>query len=269
MGEKAGTISHNICIASYPRSGNTFLRHILWDVYGIFSWNNHDRYCYIRDCVNSEWVRPHDSFRINGRSYEPEVLHSMLQSRVIKTHDLPERMKPFLRTRPFVISLIRDGRDAVVSEAHHRSDIIQPGSPYLKNLEEAITAKRGSHFGGWSENVKAWLRKADLVIHFEQLITEPERITLLLAARLGLPEPDLSKLPTFESQRAGKGAFTTNEKEIEYRDEFTKLFFRRGETGVWRDEMPGNLQQLFLKLHGKTLQHLGYHQPHQHLKYWL
>jgi len=269
MGENAGEIRHNICIASYPRSGNTFLRHILWDVFGIFSWNNYNRYCYIRDCVNNPWIRPHDTFRINGRSYEPDDLASLLPSRVIKTHDLPGKTKPFLRTRPFVIHIIRDGRDAVVSEAHHRSDIIQQGSPFLMNLEEAVTAREGSHFGGWSENVRAWLRKANLVIHFEQLVAEPEHITMILASKLGLPEPDLSKLPTFESQRAGKGAFVTSEKEIQYRDEFPKLFFRKGESGVWRDEMPLNLQEQFLNLHGKTLDALGYLQPHQQLKYWL
>ena len=30
----------NVVLASFPRSGNTFLRNILIDVAGIYSWNN-------------------------------------------------------------------------------------------------------------------------------------------------------------------------------------------------------------------------------------
>lgn len=253
-----GEVTHNICIASYPRSGNTFLRNIFLDLFGIFSWNNYHRYRFLRETLDHPMIKKRDRFFLNDQLYRPEDLLELLPFQVIKTHDLPESNKEFLNTQPFVIYIIRDGRDAVISEAHHRSDIVEPGSSFAENLKEAVEAPGGSHFGGWSHNVKAWLPLADLVIHFEQLISEPELCCRKIASALSLPEPDFSKMPTFESQRSGKSAFITEKRLETYRDTFPKLFFRSGKVGAWRSEMDQAMQQLFVNTHGDLLNELGY-----------
>jgi len=249
---------YNICLASYPRSGNTFLRNILMEVFGVFSWNNYQRYMFLRDVVHHPLVKPKDRFYLNDRLVSPDEILERIPYQVIKVHGLPVDHRDFLKTKPFVICLIRDGRDAVVSEAHHRSNIVAPGSPFDQNLREAIEAAGGSHFGGWSNNVKQWLKRAHLVIRFEQLIAEPEKVIDLLYRELHLPEPDLTKIPTFESQRLGTGAFIHLEKETEYSDPFPHLFFRRGEAGAWKEEMTPEMQELFMQHHGKMLRKLGY-----------
>lgn len=249
---------YNLCLASYPRSGNTFLRNILMEVFGVFSWNNYHRYQFLREVVHHPLVKPKDRFYLNDKLISPEEILHRIPYQVIKVHGLPADHRDFLKTKPMVVCVVRDGRDAVVSEAHHRCDIVAPGSQFDQNLREAIEAAGGSHFGGWSNNVSQWLRKADLVIHFEQLIAEPEKVIEVLHRKFHLPSPDLTRIPTFESQRQGTGAFIHDEKEISYHDAFPKLFFRRGEPGAWREEMSAEMEALFIQHHGKMLHHLGY-----------
>ena len=74
---------------------------------------------------------------------------------VVKSHLLPHQLPEPLLQRP-IIYLIRDGRDAVVSVAHHRSDVMAVGSDFDQNLAEATFAAEGSHFSGWSNHTKTW-----------------------------------------------------------------------------------------------------------------
>lgn len=255
-------------LASYPRSGNTFFRNILMDVYGLFSWNGFSRYSYLKFAAFHPNCRPEDRFYINKQDRTPEEVRALLKYEIVKTHELPGQSGEMLDGKPFVVCIIRDGRDAVVSEAHHRADIVEPGSHFRTNLLEAIRAEGGSHFGGWSENVRSWLGKADLVFHFEQLIREPVRCMEKLSSLITLPPPDFEKMPTFASQRRGEGVFVRSDKEVDRRADFPKLFFRRGEPGAWQEEMDPESLHLFLEKHGQMLKELGYlAQDYQQLKY--
>lgn len=251
-------LTQNILIISYPRSGNTFLRNIFMEVFGLFSWNSYDRYLFLRDAMVHPGVRDKDRFFLNDRPMSPESLRPLLLSGIFKTHELPEGAQAILDTRPFIIYLVRDGRDAVVSEAYHRRDITSPGSHLATNLREAILAEGGSHFGGWSANVNAWIPKADLVIHFEQLITQPEICIRKLVSLMPLPDPAMGRIPTFESQRRGDGHFISHNRQEKYADAFPKLFFRKGKAGGWRDDLSHEMHQLFVTHHGATLASLGY-----------
>ena len=81
-----------IWLASFPRSGNTFFRIILYEVYGIESSAFH------RD--------PNRKLNLHYDRYP-----------VVKTHLLPNQLIPDDSNIPAVY-LVRDGRDALVSMAH-------------------------------------------------------------------------------------------------------------------------------------------------------
>ena len=224
-----------IFLSSFPRSGNTFLRNILFEVYGLES----------------------DEFYLEAVDTRLEDLKTYP---VIKTHELPSRLQAFDPDIP-VVYLVRDGRDSICSMAHHRSDLISPGSDYLQNLKEAIIADQGSFFGGWSRNAEDWLQRADLVIRFEDLIRDPIASTERIRAIYPLPEPVIENLPTFKSlkfgiPKYGHGAHpdTSDEKNIE----LSGKFFRKGKTGSWKEDMPDDLHSLFWSYHGETTQKFGY-----------
>jgi len=173
---------------------------------------------------------------------------------------MPSDLKPHDR-KAKSIYILRDGRDAMVSMAHHRKDIIAPGSDFQENLRAAIIAQGGSYFGGWSKNVEQWIKQADLVLYYEDLIADPRGCTERVRKLLNLPEPDYSKIPTFEQLKQGKpvyGGGWENDINSDVVDHYAVKFFRQGKAGTWKDELSSELHDLFWSYHGETMERLGY-----------
>lgn len=224
-----------IWLASFPRSGNTFFRNVLFEVYGIKSSTYHHETSYPVD-----------------EDYD--------QYQVVKTHLLPSQVKP---SDPSIKSvyIVRDGRDALVSIAHHRKDLIEPNSDFQINLLEAIVASGGSYFGGWSENVRQWSQRADIIIRFEDLITDPIKEIEKLRSIMHLPEPDLDKLPTFNSLKFGTPEYGSAKKYLEDKNErriHSGKSFRKGKVGGWKEEMTPEIENLFWLIHKSMMQKMGY-----------
>lgn len=226
-----------IWLASFPRSGNTFFRIVLHEVYGIASSTFHQETAYRVDADYDRYA-------------------------VVKTHLLPQQLVPDDPAIPAVY-LVRDGRDALVSIAHHRKDIVAPGSDFEMNLQEAIIAAEGSFFGGWSHNVACWLQRAAIVIRFEELIADPIACVERLRPILDLPEPQVEKLPTFQDLKTKPMPYGSGRRHrfpLTEQAKRRQFFFRRGKVGAWREEMPYALYCLFWKRHGDIMQQLGYPQ---------
>lgn len=178
----------------------------------------------------------------------------------VKTHLLPDQLPEEHRDAPKVY-LVRDGRDALVSLAHHRKDIIEPGTDFYTNLLEATLALGGSYFGGWSENVKQWTAEADVVIRYEDLIEDPLREVEKLRKVADLPEPNRERLPTFEKLKFGQPQYGSGATFLAREEEVAALAqknFRKGRAGSWKEEMPATLLPLVYELHGETLERFDY-----------
>ncbi len=214
-----------IWLASFPRSGNTFFRNILYQVYGLESSTFH------RD--------PQYPLIENYQAYP-----------FVKTHLLPADLAPQDASIKKVY-LVRDGRDALVSMAHHKKDLTRPGSDFYNNLLESILAWEDADFGGWSENVRQWSKAADLIIRYEDLIEDPLRETEKLRTLMELPPARSDRLPSFEELKHGQAKYG-GERGRQDRA------FRRGKAGSWQQEMPPELQRLFWEMHGDTMEQMGY-----------
>lgn len=213
-----------IWLASFPRSGNTFARNVLFDVYGL------------------------ESTEVNQKVFRHSSTYQEFP--VVKTHLLPADME-HIDEEDIVIYLVRDGRDALVSIAHHRSNIVEPGSDVQENLRLAVEAQKGSYFGGWDRNAAEWVSRADLVIRFEDLIKDPvAEIEKLRRIKPDLPTPDLSSIPTFESQKKGDSKYGPPRKK--------GLFFRKGEVGDWKNTMNDEVEKIFWDKCGDVMMLLGY-----------
>lgn len=140
-----------IWLASYPRSGNTFLRTILWQCFGL----------------RSSSIYPND---LGGNSrLEAYVGHIERQPGpssttaepgpdLIKTHEYPADGSP-------AIYVIRDGRAASASlqEFYHRT------------LSHEAVADGKHRFGSWADHVKAWHpwdRPDTLLLQYETMTTD-------------------------------------------------------------------------------------------------
>jgi len=258
---REATQKPNVVLASFPRSGNTFLRNILIDVAGIYSWNNIKVYNKaLKELGRLETVKKLHALNKPGER-KLLKLREQMSFRVIKTHEVPKKILPRCAEDTKIIYLVRDGRDALVSMAHHRKDIVEPGTDLIKNLKEAIRAPMGTYFGGWGKNVSQWNEIADLVIHFENLVNDPEKEIMRLKEVLDFPKMNMEKIPTFDSQRAGGSHFGGKKRDKlskEEQDQFNSKFFRSGGSGYWKDEMPPELQEKFWKKYGDEMLQMGY-----------
>ena len=223
-----------IWLASYPRSGNTFFRNVLFEVYGISSSTYH-------------------------LGKKKKVAPNLASFPIVKTHLLPHQL-PVEYQSIKSIYLIRDGRDASVSLAHHRKEIKKTNSNYLTNLTKVILGIGGNYPDGWSRHVKDWGNHSSIIIKYEDLIQDPIKQVERLRSIINLPKPQLEKLPTFQSQKKGNIQYgcEDNLKESEKR-KIANLFFRRGIIGSYKDEMPKLLQLLFWVKHKRQMKIFQYY----------
>jgi hypothetical protein len=185
-------------------------------------------------------VAPNIEARV-GRGATVASLAQAEQIYMLKTHDMPQEDHPALY-------LVRDGRDAFVSYAHFVQEYHEPvpvderASRFPSTLKQLIET---DPFGGWSANVLAWSRRSTptAVVRFEDLIQSPVE-SLRQAFRaidFTPPEQPDPHLPLFDKLHA----------------DFPQ-FYRRGQVGAWRDEMPPDVQDLFWKRHGEAMRVMGY-----------
>lgn len=224
-----------IWLASFPRSGNTFFRNVMFELYGLESY---------------------DYYPVRG----VKVRKDYTLFPIVKTHLLPWQIQPKDTAIP-AIYLVRDGRDALVSMAHQRKDIIATGSDFNENLKMAIVAEYGGYFGGWSENCRQWVQRAQLVIRYEDLISNTQETMERVRKLMHLPEPDYTRIPTFEQLKFGRPQYGNGTEELLGNlkvDNYPEKFYRKGKAGGWKDYMDDEMHDLFWSYHGEMMEHLGY-----------
>jgi hypothetical protein len=226
-------------LASFPRSGNTFFRIVLSEVYGI------------------------ESIEYSVGKKLPAI--DNLTPFAVKTHQLPSSLPRKYLELP-VVYLVRDGRDALVSVAHQKKDLVDIGTTFEQNLIDSIIAPWGTHFGGWGRNVREWLDRADVIIKFEDLIENPIGCIEKLRDFIELPEPNKAKLPTFKDLKEkeykyGSGSRKQLKNKNLTKEERRDKFFRRGKAGSWQDEMPEYLHSLFWMKNNDVMNMIGFYKP--------
>ena len=141
-------IADFVWLASYPRSGNTFLRTILWHAFGLRSAS-----VYQNDLGGNKELEEY----VGHIEHNPRLLDQLKETGValIKTHEYVKDSRP-------AIYVIRDGRAACVSlwEFYNRT------MPIKAVIE-------GQHrFGTWANHVRSWApwdRPNTLLLKYEQL----------------------------------------------------------------------------------------------------
>jgi hypothetical protein len=150
-----------VWLASWPRSGNTFVRIVLNQCFGLESYSLYND-AYFTDRVEITTLVGH-------RPYEGEqdkfIKWAEEQARLIaiKTHGPPTDDAP-------AIYVIRHGLAASVSLQHYLRDISSLDLPLLDIVQgNAI-------FGSWAKHVSEWnalARPNTLLVRYEELVSDP------------------------------------------------------------------------------------------------
>jgi Sulfotransferase domain len=161
--------------ASYPRSGNTFLRLVLYRLYGARSSTVYD----------VDGVAERLGADLVGFDERPSSINAMRAADAVyfmKTHR--QRDSQVDESDP-AICLVRDGRDAMVSYAHLTSE--GDATQFAPMLRSLICRHDEVGTGNWGRNVLSWLLPpADhlLVLRYEDLVCDPEGAVNHLMAKL-------------------------------------------------------------------------------------
>lgn len=228
----------DIYLVGYPKSGITWLQNLICSaVFGTHSF-------YTPDSVVQQLV--------------PDILYKLYYRRfrepcIFKSHELP---KPEYQR---VIYLLRDGRDVMVSYRHHLSAL----DGKLQDLVAMIRDGEGLFPCRWFEHVESWLanpyRAAILVVRYEDLKMHAAEILPHLCGFIGVQRPaqflsDIAANAEFEQMRERERQQGWDNPK--WPSDFA--FVRRGAVGGYRDEMPPEMQELFLEQSSSTLLKCGY-----------
>jgi hypothetical protein len=228
----------DVFIVGYPKSGNTWFQDLASAaVYG----------------VTPEFCPP-----VLIQDLVPDIHATRFYKRYstpmfFKSHDMP---RPDFRR---VVYLLRDGRDAMVSYFHHLSALQKEPVNFL----EVVRTGRGLFPGKWHEHVAAWLPNPHqaqmMIIRYEDLKKDAVAELKRFCAFVGIERDE-----AFLAQRVASASFEKmrqREQKLGWGDPAwpkDKNFIRRGVVGGFKDEMPPEVLNEFLREARAQLQQCHY-----------
>lgn len=230
-----GEYSTDIYIASYPKSGTTWMQMLVYQLTTDGSMDFEHIY------EVSPWLR--------NQSYKNEPLPPTLpEPRIIKTHDPYQQVSKNKKGR--FIFVLRDGADIAASLYHHRrdygNDSIDFDESFKLSFEEAGKEN-------WFEFTSLWLQNPHqfpiLYIHYEDLKADVHKEASKIAEFLGVPytaevKARVAERCTFEYMKAHESKFgeqpSQKKPQLVYNN-----FIRKGETGKGAEYMNAKQQTLY------------------------
>lgn len=274
-----------VWLASYPKSGNTWMRALLTN--------------YRRDTDE-----PADVNRLEGgpsagarvwfdewagveASALPAEVVERLRSGVyrclareaedilfMKVHDAwrcSDRGEPVFPAdvTAGVVYIVRNPLDVAVSYAGHYGIDVAEAVERMCDPEHTLAGSKRSlseqlpqPTRDWKRHVTSWLDESGLAVHlvrYEDLRVDPEGVFAGVVRFAGLP---------FDPERIAKAVrfsqfaeLQRQEREAGFRERSAGAsvpFFRRGESGSWRDELAPALAARLIDAHGEMMLRMGY-----------
>jgi hypothetical protein len=273
-------------LASYPKSGNTWLRAFLAnyrsgtdrpaDINELG-----DGWTAVRRATFDEYVGLECSSLTESQIeyYRPLMYERMAldspQSLFFKVHDAYIRNgdgEPIFAARATAgaIYLIRNPMDVAVSYAHHQA---KPIDEIILQMASGETMLAGATETGnqlpqrltsWSGHVRSWAGEPGLNIHivrYEDLVRHPCSAfsSIIRFSGLEFDEPRLRKaieFSAFDSLRAQEKAHGFREKQPA-----AKSFFREGKAGSWRNCLNESQVRRLIGDHHDMMLRFGYLSP--------
>ena len=271
-----------IWLASYPKSGNTWVRVLLSN--------------YLNDNIEGVDINKIDSSIISSSrsifdSYTPFLSSDLNNDEIdilrpnvykslsdeneefvcIKTHDAFTKNKKNKNIFPLsatkgIIHIVRNPLDVAVSFAHHSNITIEKSIKFLNNRKALSTNPKQlnpqlrQQLLSWSQHYLSWSSTPApyLQVTYEKLIEDTEKEFRKIILFI-YNEVDVKKLKKAVKQSAfkelRKQEQTGNFKERAIQ---SKSFFRKGKSGSWKNEMSEEQIKEIIKKNSTVMEELGY-----------
>lgn len=227
---------------SYPRSGNTWLRHI------------------VQHLANGSQVEDHETLEASA----PTIDTLEFQDRLAQMPDGLRFFKSHLPYSPYfldgkVIYVVRDGRDVLISYYDYYRHI----KGYDGTLDDFIkkATKGWMRYGTWADNVGSWIEHRDhpnmMVFRFEDMRTDSFATAKTVAEFTGIEASDDQINAALEASTVEKVHSTMRSWNSASGTGFSGGASQGGRK-TWRDRLSASQNKAFVDRAGDLLEQLGY-----------
>lgn len=278
------TVNGIVWVASYPKSGNTWIRAFLHNLFDIL--NGADTAEHDINAINeftawdlsaSRYERhlgkpPLEATRAEIAAVRPVVQAEMADNTqglaLVKTHHalVTDRGYPAinLKVTSGAIYAVRNPLDVAISFSHHMGVSLDDAIERMAtaNTETAVTDTAVYEiYGSWSQHVESWTARPQRAIHvvrYEDMLEKPI-ITFGGLARHLLLSPNAVQL--IEAiDRSSFRALQRQEAKNGFREkpDTAETFFRVGKAGQWKDVLSRRQIRRIVEAHGAQMRRFGY-----------
>jgi len=269
-----------IWLASYPKSGNTwmrtFLHNLLRDAQEPVPLDRLDEFC-LGEAFRS-WAEPHTDrpleelppgelarIRLLGQADMTKVFPDSV---FVKTHNYLGTAHGYplinMEVTAGAIYVVRNPLDVVLSARHHFNVDIdrmigimgspRGGSPMNEFLMPEV-------FSTWSEHVRSWTARPSaqlFIVRYEDLLDDPLRHFGAVVRFLGLaPSSErlerAVRLSSFDSLKRLEKTYGFREKPTH-----AEAFFRAGKAGQWEEALSRDQVRRIISVHSQQMKRFGY-----------
>jgi len=248
-----------VWLASYPKSGNTWLRFLL--------------YAYLYGPITCS---ADVESKIPAIHKDPDLDLSAPGNIIIKTHFKMSDGMPHLSKTAAFVYVLRDPRDVLLSHLNYVQLVGEQTTPeqyarrFIRYRGEPVWVERG--FGTWPQHVRSWLatpRFPRVLVRYEQLKQDPHARFQEVLRFLRIP------IDPRRVDRAVEAASFENMKKLETREKAQDAehrlfpgsrhamdegvtFMNKGRSGQRLSHINPELDDLFDSAFGQALERLGY-----------
>jgi aryl sulfotransferase len=270
-----------IWIASFPRSGNTWMRILLSAIVApdtsppdINALTSPGELASSRSLfedltlLDSRLLRPDEIDRLRPAVHEALPAQSRAEL-FIKSHEaftyLADGTPLLGRSARAALYLARDPRDVAVSLRHFFGGDQHQAMALLNDAGSRLGTGDGSHLerrlNGWSGHVRSWLDQTTVptcVVRYEDLLADTPAAVSRVVDYLDLAATDADVHRA--TRHASFGELQRQEQQRGFREKPTSaaVFFRGGRAGAWSEELSATAAREIERVHGEMMSRLGY-----------
>lgn len=267
-----------IWVASYPRSGTTWVRMALFNLFKIMSGSQMPAHL---SALNdfSPWDAKFPQYKnyLRGEYHKlpPGMLcaaHFHAQQDVardrpgpvfVKTHWPLGKLRGYnthdLSVSAGAIYVVRNPLDLTVSLSSFLGKSIDATIELMANPTTGLNnAEAFELWGSWTQNVSSWIGSPNVrIVKYEDLLNEPD-VWFGSVMRYAFDPPPTSDQVNAAVAQTAFGRLKAQADVVGYSTPSGRSFFREGRSGEWREKLTSAQVDRIVANHGDVMRHLSY-----------